>query len=368
MIRKVYLDFIRDKLSQRDFRWLAARGMQYLLAYASSLVRRPLCGPILGTLVTNYRCNYRCQMCDLRLRDQELQGRGLREFDTDGMKRVLRDFAALGTSGIGFTGGEPLLRKDVFELLAYTKALGMFSHLNTNGYFLDDGAARKIIEAKVDSINISLDGARPETHNRIRGFSGAFDRALDAIGRIGALRKKTAAQLRIKTVAVINEDNIDEVGPMIDLSRDLMVDCVEFIPRQDFVSAGGSCAVRDPGFLAKVDRLTEFLLGYDAKGVRIENSRTHLKLFPASFRNAESKLRCFAGYTSLAVDCYGEIYPCVPWYNWRQAVGNMQGTDLTTFWNSTEYNAVRTEIARCKRCYLNCQAELNILFNPLVKV
>lgn len=364
MIRKVYSDFLREKISKKEFRWILSRGIQYVLTFASFMVQRPLCGPILGTLVTNYRCNYRCTMCDLPQRDRELQAKGLRELDTAQMKKILDDFALLGTSGIGFTGGEPLLRTDIFELLSYAKARGMISHLNTNGFFLDEENAHRIVEAKVDSINISLDGARPGTHDRIRGSSGAFGRAVDGIGRLIAARKKAGALLRIKTVAVISEDNVDEVEDMVTLARDLKVDCIEFIPRQTFLSTGGEAARVDPVFLGKIDAMTRGLLDGTPKGVKIENSAAHLRLFNRSFRNVDSPLRCFAGYNSLAVDCYGEIYPCVPWYNWRHAVGNIARQDLRRFWFSAEYNRVRKEIAGCRKCYLNCQAELNILFNP----
>ena len=57
-------------------------------------------------------------------------------------------------------------------------------------------------------------------------------------------------------------------------------------------------------------------------GVRVENSARMLKLFQYSFRNRKSPLTCYAGYNSLAVDCYGEIYPCLPWANWGRSVAS----------------------------------------------
>jgi MoaA/NifB/PqqE/SkfB family radical SAM enzyme len=363
MIRKVYLDFIRDKLAGRELRWLLSRAVQYGLLHASYLFKKPFCGPVLGTLVTNYSCNYRCVMCDLRLRDQELRGRGLRELDTAGMKKVLSSFAALGTSGIGFTGGEPLLRKDIFELLAYTKASGMISHLNTNGSLLDEENVRRILAAKVDSLNISLDGARAATHDSLRGIPGAFARAVEGVERVNTLRKREGARLRIKTVAVLQEGNVDEVPDLVRLAEDLGVDCIEFIPRQQFLSRPDRSPAPAPAFLKKIEQVSQYLLGQEHGKVRIENSRTHLRLFPASFRNEPSPLKCYAGYNSLAVDCYGEVYPCVPWYNWRRSAGNVRDKGLADLWYSKGYDEVRREVRSCRSCYLNCQAELNILFD-----
>lgn len=367
MIRKVYLDFLRDKLSRNETGWLLSRLKQFVLIHASFALGKPLCGPVLGTLVTNYSCNYSCVMCDLKRRDGELRSMGSEELDTAGMKKVIHAFARLGTPGIGFTGGEPLLRKDIFELLAHTKKLGMISHLNTNGSLLDDGNARKILEARVDSLNISIDGAKSATHDVIRGVQGAFDRAVAAVERITALRQRKGAKLRIKTVAVLQEDNVGEVPEMVRLAGDLGVDCIEFIPRQQFLSGCAGKQPYDPVFLEKVeqavDRLFRSEQGLDR--ARIENSPTHLALFSRSFRNEPMPLKCYAGYNSLAVDCFGEIYPCVPWYNWRRSTANVRDHELEAFWFSPEYRNVRIEVERCTGCYLNCQTELNILFNMI---
>src|SRR4030042_5872501 len=119
MIRKVYLDFIRDKIAKGNLKWLFSRGRQYFLIHTSFLIGKPLCGPILGTFFTTYKCNYRCRMCDLPSREKKLLEKGLKELPTANLKALLKDFADLGTAGIGFTGGEPLMREDIFELLEY---------------------------------------------------------------------------------------------------------------------------------------------------------------------------------------------------------------------------------------------------------
>jgi MoaA/NifB/PqqE/SkfB family radical SAM enzyme len=363
VIRKVYLDFLREKLADKEYRWILSRGMQYALIQASRLAGRPFCGPILGTLITNYRCNYDCVMCDLKLRDRELRARGLMEFDTARMKGILDAFAALGISGVGFTGGEPLIRKDIFELLAYTKKLGMISHLNTNGSLVTDQVAEKIIATKVDSVNISLDGASAATHDAIRGVRGAFELATEAVRRIAHLRRKKGALPRLKTVTVLQESNSDEVRDIITLAVSLGVDCVEFIPRQPFRMD----ADRQPAGaseLHKMDKVAAYLLEQHQGEVKIENSPGQIKGIGRWLREMASPLRCSAAYNSYTVDCFGEIYPCLPWANWRKAVGNMRETGLQEFWYSSRYNRLRQETSACRQCYLNCQVELNLLFDP----
>lgn len=362
MIRKVYIDLIRRKLNEAGPSWLFKRLSQYLLLQLSEVIHRPLCGPVLGTLMVTYRCNLHCSMCDMPLKASQHLREGQQEFDTNRFKGIIREFAQLGIPGIGFTGGEPLLREDIFELMAETKRHGLISHLNTNGWLLGDTQAQSIINAGVDSVNISLDGATAGTHDRIRQKEGSFNRALQAVERLVRLKKYQGSQIRIKTVAVIDETNIDEVPQMLVLGCELGIDCIELIPRQPFTGQTAS-DISGTDLLIKVDHLVSSLQQGQYKGIPLENSPAHLNLFHDSFAGRTSPVRCSAGYNSLAVDCYGTVFPCVPWINWGKASGSIADSTLSEVWNSPGYQQVREKTGQCRDCYLNCQAELNLLFD-----
>jgi MoaA/NifB/PqqE/SkfB family radical SAM enzyme len=361
VIRKVYLDLMARKVRERGIGWLARRGRQYLLLHLSSLLGRPLCGPVLGTLMVTYRCNFHCAMCDMPLQAAAAAREGREEFDTGSFRTIIGEFARLGVPGIGFTGGEPLLRPDIFELLACTRQHGMIAHLNTNGWLLGEEEAKRIIEIGVDSVNVSLDGATPATHDRIRNCRGAFERATSAVARLHRLNKLTGSRVRVKTVAVIDETNLDEVPELIRLSRELGADCVEVIPRQPFAGNGPPA---DEALLQRVDRLVDHLREAARSGVKLENSPAHLGLFRRSFAGLPTPVPCSAGYNSLAVDCYGRVFPCVPWINWGKAIATVRPGGLERLWYSPEYRQHRAATAACRDCYLNCQTELNLLFSP----
>jgi len=301
-------------------------------------------------------------MCDLPLRDKALKERGLKELSTLQLKGVIKSFADLGIAGIGFTGGEPLLRADIYELLKYTKELNMITHLNTNGFFLNEKSIEKILIVGVDSLNISLDGADENTHDEMRRHPGAFNKVMKAIACINEIRKKKNFRIRLKTVTVINEMNIDQIPDLLQLAIKLRIDCLEFIPQQPFAFSEDN-SVYDAVFFEKLRKYIDYIEKFKQGKISIENSPRHLKLFEKSFRNAKMPFSCYAGYNSYAVDCYGEIYPCVPWFNWDRSIGNLADLDLKKFWYSDRYNKVRKEILKCKGCYLNCQSELNLLFN-----
>ncbi len=365
MIRKVYLDQIRNRLSKKDFKWAFGRGWQYCLIHLSYLTGRALCGPLLGTLVVNYDCNYRCKMCDLPAMGERLKSRGLKELSTGELKEVLRDFAGLGISGVGFTGGEPFLRSDLFEILAYAKSLGMTGNLSTNGSMLNPENALKLVDTGIDSLSISMDAANSHVHDAIRGHKGAFESAVSAVNNVNAARRKKNSPLRLKLASVVSPNNVDGVEDLYRIAIDLGVDCLEFIPEQRFASfpGGAGTLAADNAFQGKLKQVIGRLVELKKEKPKIENSFRHLKLFEKSFRGTKSPLACYAGYSSYTVDCYGEIYPCLPWLNWGKPSGNIRDDGLKEFWYSGRFNKLRSDIARCRDCYLNCQTELNLLFN-----
>ncbi|AJE02495.1 radical SAM protein [Geobacter pickeringii] len=364
MIRKVYHDFLLAKLKQEGVGWLARRARQYLLMHLSPLAGRALCGPVHGSLMVTRRCNCDCTMCDIPSKRRESDGTGGEELDTARFKEIIGEFARLGTPGLGFTGGEPLLRPDIYELLACSRHNGMITHLNTNGYFLDDAAVRHIVDAGVESVNISLDGASPATHDRIRNCGGAFERATAAVGRLHRLRRERGVPLRIKMVAVLGEANIDEAGELAELSRELGADCIEFIPCQPLTGDGSDkTTMPHESFLEKVDRLADYLLAMGRERGMVENSPAHLRLFRSSFAGVPSPVRCRAGYHSLSVDCHGDVFPCFPRMSWGRPAGNVRHGSLVDLWHSDEYQTHRDVASACRNCYLNCHLELNLLFD-----
>jgi len=83
-------------------------------------------------------------------------------------------------------------------------------------------------------------------------------------------------------------------------------------------------------------------------------------MFGRSFAGEPFPLQCHAGFASIVVDCYGDVYPCHPWANWRQMPTAAKAGNLREVWASDGYGAIRKLTQDCRRCYLNCQAELSI--------
>ncbi|HAL44564.1 MAG: hypothetical protein A2Y12_02655 [Planctomycetes bacterium GWF2_42_9] len=120
------------------------------------------------------KCGQKCLHCYSRAGD--IPG----ELDTNQAKRLLDNLAEIKCGVVLFSGGEPMERADIFELLKYTNHIGLRTAISSNGNLITASMAKKIADAGVSYVGISIDGMR-ETHDKFRGIAGSFDGAISGI-------------------------------------------------------------------------------------------------------------------------------------------------------------------------------------------
>lgn len=147
--------------------------------------------PLYTTLEITYRCNLSCIHCYIPKEYRNLRG----EITYQQTRKVIKQIADVGGLYLVFTGGEPLLREDIFDLIAYAKKLKFVVILFTNGTLVDSNVARKIKLSGVDKVEISLYGDR-EVHNKITKGDW-FDKTVNGIGYLRELGIKVAIKLPI---------------------------------------------------------------------------------------------------------------------------------------------------------------------------
>ncbi len=126
------------------------------------------------------RCNLSCTHCYSRSApDSPTQG----ELSTTEALAFIDDLAAAGIPLVIFTGGEPLVRPDIWQLADHCREAGIKTALSTNGTLITDEVAGKIKACGIEYAGISLDGATAQTHDRFRNTTGAFARATTAFSR-----------------------------------------------------------------------------------------------------------------------------------------------------------------------------------------
>ena len=156
-------------------------------------------------------CSLRCKHCRAAAQDDAYAG----ELTLDEVKRVVDSIAAHFKPIIILTGGEPMLRGDLLDIIAYTKAAGLTPVMATCGTMLTEDRARAIKNAGVERISVSIDGPDAESHDRFRGVPGAFDASMSGLE---AARK---AGLAFQVNTTVTRQNMDALEDILKLAVSL---------------------------------------------------------------------------------------------------------------------------------------------------
>ncbi len=152
------------------------------------------------------RCNLRCVHCYSHSRNIDYSGELTHE---EGI-RLIDDLADFGVPVLLFSGGEPLMRPDILELIARARQKGLRAVVSTNGTLIDAEMAAKLNDVDLSYVGVSLDGLR-ETNDRFRGIPGAFDMALSGI------RTCMKAGIKVGLRFTINRRNCQDIEGIFDL-------------------------------------------------------------------------------------------------------------------------------------------------------
>lgn len=148
-------------------------------------------------------CNLKCLHCYSDSDNKKYQG----ELSTDEAKALIDDLAEFKVPALLFSGGEPLMRHDVFELAKYARNLGIRTVLSTNGTLITPQIAAKIKKTCFIYVGISLDGIG-ETNDKFRGLGGAFEKTLEGFENCIAVKQKTGLRLTLTKHTYKDLDNI----------------------------------------------------------------------------------------------------------------------------------------------------------------
>jgi len=157
-------------------------------------------------------CNLRCIHCYASADNKSSEN----ELTTEEGFRLLEDLAQFGCPVVLFSGGEPLVRPDIFDLIAYAVRLGLRAVLSTNGTLIDSACAKELKKFGLSYVGISLDGIG-EVHDRFRGSKGCFEKVIQAIEN--CQREGLKVGLRF----TINKFNAEEIPKVFDFVEEMKI-------------------------------------------------------------------------------------------------------------------------------------------------
>ena len=302
----------------------------FIAKYAWLVARRM---PVLVHFEVTLRCNARCGFCDYwktdpAARDQELQD----------YADAARYFDPLLVT---FTGGEPLLRRDLEDLVASVgKAVRLkYIMLLTHGGMLSGERAQSLWDAGVNQFNISLDYLDGR-HDAARGIPKLTSRIFDTVD---TLRRSGIDSIRFNTV--IKRDNLDQIMPIVRRAEEL--GCGVNLSVYTDAKNGNRSHILDEGVVRQVDALVAELLAYKRRrrGV-ITSSDYYLSQIPRYARGEMSE-PCQSGIRTIHVNPSGHVKRCPDFptdFHWR---------------DFKRYRAIS-----CNACYYACRGEAQAPLQP----
>ncbi|MBL9204269.1 MAG: radical SAM protein [Opitutaceae bacterium] len=271
--------------------------------------------PLHFVFILGYKCNLACSHCSSNAGIHGSLG-----YSTGQAQNILHQMAEIGVVDVAFSGGEPLLRLDLEEVIRYARAHGLSTGTSTNGYAMTELRARSLKAAGLDRLQVSLDGTR-DAHDRIRG-TGAFDKAISAI------KRSLEAGLRTHICFTAMRSNAHLLPEMIDQALNLGAhgfNLSQFVP-----TGRGSAAEALEPLMAK--RLLE--IWCDAA---IRNPTLHLTahssgLAALSPDAAHCRGGCQAGISIGCITPLGDVTPCVMF---PLSLGSLKERTLREIWSGS---------------------------------
>ena len=310
-------------------------------------------GPVVVYNCTN-KCSQNCLHCYSKT------GLTGKELDAAQAKELLRQLAEIRCPVVLFSGGEPLERYDLFEILDFSHKLGLRTVLSTNGCLINSQTAKKLADIGVSYIGISIDGME-ETHDKFRGVKGSFAAAVDAV------KFCKDANLKIGLRFTIINRNFNQIYDIFALAARLNVQRICFY---HLISAGQAAKynlkysneqirqalsdICDCSQLYAEKGVTEVLtVGNHADGVFILNrlKQKNSPLYEKSFDILEKFGGNKIGTKIFAIDPSGSVHPDQFWQNY--SLGNVTKSDLKSIIdNSFDIFHDKTIFApqKCKKC------------------
>jgi heme d1 biosynthesis radical SAM protein NirJ len=316
-----------------------SRFMRELSQPSTVRPRRDLPGPVVIWNLTR-RCNLTCKHCYALSADKEFPG----ELSNAEVNDVMDDLKAFRVPVLILSGGEPLLRRDIFEVSQRAKAMGFYVGLSSNGVLIDESNIAAIAAVGYDYVGISIDGLR-ETHDRFRRKQGAFDASMAAV------RLCRERELKVGLRFTATSDNAGELPDLLALMEDEGVDKF-YLSHLNYAGRGNHNRATDAAFQMTrqaMDLLFETALRHEREGRGTEfvtgnNDADGPYLlqwverrFPDKVAHIRAKLVEWGGNASgvniANIDNLGDVHPDTMW--WHYTLGNVRQRPFSEIWQDT---------------------------------
>jgi len=313
------------------------------------------------------RCFFRCMTCDKWKSQAALDEMTTAEW-LDALERL---FEWLGPYHLSLSGGEPLGRDDIYQIIAFARDHGLTTNLMTNGWLVNAEAAKKLVHAGLTNLTFSLNAFNPATHDRTRGMPGSHARVVAGIGHVQQARAKADARMTVSLNTIICGATATELPNLVRWARQVGLDAVGLQPLADvslYQPYRSPQVAYRPDWTAtselwsgdrqQIDAVLDQLVSLKQQGYPILGTARQLRLIGAYLRDPASvpPTRCYVGVDNLLLDPYGEVRLCYS----MEPIGNIRTQRPAALWSCAAAARVRAKI---RTCQMGCRL-LNCNYHP----
>ena len=308
------------------------------------------------------RCNLTCKHCYSISADKDFAG----ELATGEVFGVMDDLKSFRVPCLILSGGEPLLRPDIFDIGKRAKALGFYTALSSNGTLIDVAMAERIAAVDFDYVGISIDGLRT-VHDKFRRLAGAFDASLAGI------RHCRARGMKVGVRFTLTQDNAADLPGLLQLVEDEGVERFYF-SHLNYAGRGNKNRKDDAHHRMTrqaMDLLFDTCWEHQQRGLKREFTSGNndadgvyllhwvARRFPERVAHIRAKLALWGGNASgvnvANIDNLGNVHPDTMW--WHHTLGNVRQRPFSEIWQDTSDPLLaglkdfpRRVKGRCARC------------------
>jgi MoaA/NifB/PqqE/SkfB family radical SAM enzyme len=265
---------------------------------------------------------------------------------------------------ITFAGGEPLAEPGILDLVNVAAGEGFFTVMSSNGYLIDEKMAEQINSSGLNSINLSLDSYKPQTHDFLRGVNGSYQRVIKAVENLA----KSCNNLSIGICTVIMQSNLDELVDLIEwVKQDNRIDGIAFqaivqpfntIPDEEWFTKDDNSFLW-PKDLDKTQAIIDNLIDMKKTGnFKIRNPVAQFEIYKAYFANPNNFIKrksCNIREKALTLNQAGEMSFCYI----LGPVGNIKEYGIKDILFSKQADEMRMKMDNCRE---NCNLLVNCYF------
>lgn len=330
--------------------------------------------------ILNERCNLKCQGCDYWRLEHYVDELPAQEWIR--VLKEIKDF--VGPFHINFSGGEPLVKHGIFDILNYCRDNGILAGMTTNAIILKDRQAAQLVEARLFSLNVSLDGAKEATHDLQRGVKGSYAKVLRTVALMKEHSAKTGIKVPIVIKPTVSRLNFHEMPDLVRMVAELGVNGILFQPLGDW----GTKEIDDL-WIHDIDALqsvVDEVIAMKRKGYPILSAEWHLQDWVTHFKrerapNTPDRLRraglasrppsaeapadsddvqCWVGLTTMHIKTDGTVVNC----HTLDPIGNVRTQSIRDIWYGEVGRQRRAETVKCTiGCSENCTIKRTVRQN-----